>query len=253
MRMNVLSGGKLQMPRHVYFPDADRDQKIELPVSCFLLRHSKANVLFDTGCHPKVATDPEERWGNLAKFIQPVHNPGDEVLTGLAKVGLAPEDIDIVINSHLHCDHCGCNEFFTKATFVVSEKELDVVKDPDNEGKGYFRADWDHPMPIDALSGERDLFDDGRVVLIPLPGHSPGLTGALVGFDRDGTLLLASDAVNLRANLDHDISPKNTWQQELLYKSYEEVRRIEASGTQIICGHDAEQLMQMKIGLEAYD
>ena len=67
MKMHVLSGGRLKMRRHIYFPDADRNESIELPVNCILLRHPKGNVLFDTGCHPDVVTNAEGRWGPLAR------------------------------------------------------------------------------------------------------------------------------------------------------------------------------------------
>ena len=52
---------------------------------------------------------------------------------------------------------------------------------------------------------------DGRIVLVPLPGHTPGMTGALVELDRSGRFLLASDALSVRENLDRDIIPRNTW------------------------------------------
>lgn len=66
MKMHMLSGGRLQMSKRTYLPDAARGEMIELPVSCVLLRHTQGNVLFDTGCHPDVATDPEgsARWPN---------------------------------------------------------------------------------------------------------------------------------------------------------------------------------------------
>ena len=61
------------------------------------------------------------------------------------------------------------------------------------------------------MNGEKDLFGDASVVLVPLPGHTPGTLGALVSLDRDGQFLLASDAVSLRQNLDADTAPRNTW------------------------------------------
>ena len=63
MKMHALSGGRVRMRKSVYIPDADRSDMIELPISCFLLRHSQGNVLFDTGCHPAVPDDPAARWG----------------------------------------------------------------------------------------------------------------------------------------------------------------------------------------------
>ena len=145
MKMNILSGGALQMKKHIFVPTTeDRSETIILPVSCYLLRHPQGNVLFDTGCHPSIATDPAVRWDGLEKIMVPKHVPGQDVIAELGKVGLQPEDIDLVVNSHLHSDHCGCNEFFVNATFFVHQKELETASDPEIEGKGYFRTDWDH-------------------------------------------------------------------------------------------------------------
>jgi hypothetical protein len=151
MKMHVLSGGRLRMRASIYFPEVPKEQTAEFPCSCFLIRHPQGNVLFDTGCHPAVETDAVARWGTLARAFAPVHQPGENVVGDLAKLTLRPDDIDVVINSHLHMDHCGCNEFFKKATFFIHAKELEVAADPQFEGKGYFRADWDHPMPIKTI------------------------------------------------------------------------------------------------------
>ena len=53
--------------------------------------------------------------------------PGDDVITGLNGIGLEPDDIDVVICSHLHPDHCGCNAFFRKATAMVHARELEAA------------------------------------------------------------------------------------------------------------------------------
>jgi len=128
MRMHVLSGGRLRIRKSIYFPDADRSEMLEMPVSSILLRERRGNVLFYTGCHPSVAQDAAARWGGLAKLMTPVMEPDDNVLAGLAALGLAPADIDVVVCSHLHPDHCGCNAFFTKATVVVHARELEAAR-----------------------------------------------------------------------------------------------------------------------------
>jgi len=211
VKMHILSGGRLRMRKSIYLPDADRSETIELPVSCVLLREARGNVLFDTGCHPSVVQDAAARWGKLAKLIEPIMGPDDHVIAGLAALGLAPDDIDVVVCSHLHPDHCGCNEFFTKATVMVHARELEAARTADALARGYTAADWDHPLRMESVTGERDLYDDGRIALIPLPGHTPGMLAALVALDRTGPVLLASDTVSLRATLDTGILPKNTW------------------------------------------
>jgi len=226
---------------------------IDLPILSMLLRHPRGNVLFDTGCHPSVASKPEERWGGLAKFMTPVMGPDDNVISGLKAVGLGPNDIDVVVCSHLHTDHCGCNEFFKKATIIVNSKELAAAKASENTMSGYVAADWENSLVMKTIDGQEDIFGDGRITLVPLPGHTVGTMGALVRLDRSGEFLLASDAVSLRVNLDQNTVPKNTKDAELFLRSFAEIRRFEAKGATIICGHDDAQWQSLRKGADAYD
>ena len=144
-----------------------------------------------------------------------------------------PDDIDVVVNSHLHPDHCGCNDFFKQARRSSSTpRRLKRRTRQRPRRPAIFAHDWDHPVPIDAIAGEHDVFGDGRIVLVPLPGHTPGTIGALVVLDSSGAFLLASDTVSLRATIDTDIIPRNTWNADALKKSLAEVDRIEKSGAQ---------------------
>lgn len=241
MRMHVLPGGRLRMRRNIYYPAAPQEEQVELPVMSFLLRHPQGNVLFDTGCNPQTATDPEARWGGLAKVMVPLHGPSDNPVDGLARIGLRPEDVDLVVCSHLHPDHCGCNAYFRHATLLCHRAELTAARAPEAVRAGYLPVDWDQPMPMDRVDGERDLFGDGRIVLLPMPGHTPGMLAALVALERDGRFLLASDTVSVRASLDEDYAPRNTWDTDKLLRSMAEIRRIEADGATVVCGHDAAQ------------
>ena len=251
--MHILSGGRLRLRRSLYFPTADRAETFEAPVSSVLLRHAQGNVMFDTGCHPSVATDAVSRWGPLTKVMTPVMAKDDHVLTGLASLGLTPDDVDLVVCSHLHPDHCGCNVFFTRATVLAHARELEAVQAAGAEAQGYLRVEWDHGLPTDAIDGERDLFGDGRIVLLPLPGHTPGTLGALVALEHSGQFLLASDTVSVRETLDQDIVPRNTWNAEALERSLAEIRRIAAQGATVLCGHDDRQWRTLRKGAEAYD
>jgi glyoxylase-like metal-dependent hydrolase (beta-lactamase superfamily II) len=251
MKMYCLSGGRVRMRKSVYVPDADRSETIEMPVSCMLLRHPQGNVLFDTGCHPSVPDNPA-RWQGMEKFMTPIMPPGDNVLTGLSCVGLSADDIDVVVCSHLHPDHCGCNAFFKRATVMVHERELAAARKPDAVPMGYLATEWDFGS-FDQVTGQRDLFGDGRIVLIPLPGHTPGSIGALVALENSGTFLLAADTVSLRVTLDRNVAPRNTQDTPALLRSWEEIRRIEARGATVLCGHDAAQWDTLRKGADFYD
>jgi glyoxylase-like metal-dependent hydrolase (beta-lactamase superfamily II) len=218
-----------------------------------LIRHDRANVLFDTGCHPSVAEHAEARWGGLARLMTPVMQAGENVVNGLSGLGLICDDIDLVVCSHLHPDHCGCNTFFKRATVIMHAKELAAARAADAVAMGYIVAEWERPEPPETIDNERDLFGDGRIVLIHLPGHTPGTIGALVALEKSGTFLLASDTVSLRSTLDTGIIPRNTWNAEALVKSLAEVRRIEAQGATVLCGHDDGQWASLRKGADAYD
>jgi glyoxylase-like metal-dependent hydrolase (beta-lactamase superfamily II) len=253
MKMHLVSGGRLRMRKNIFVPDADKSETIELSVPCALIRHARGNVLFDTGCHPTVFEQAEARWGGLARLMTPSMPAGENVVNELSGLGLSCDDIDLVVCSHLHPDHCGCNSFFKRATFIIHRNEVEAARAPGAQAQGYLAAEWEQEAPLDMIDGERDVFGDGRMVLLPLPGHTPGTTGALVALDRSGTFFLASDTVSLRTTPDTGVAPKNTWNAEALLRSLAEIRRIEARGVQILCGHDARQWVSLRKGVEAYE
>jgi glyoxylase-like metal-dependent hydrolase (beta-lactamase superfamily II) len=253
MKMHALSGGRLRLRKSVYWPDADRSEMIEVPVSAYLLRHGQGNVLFDSGCHPSVAENAEARWGGLARFMTPISPPGDNVVENLRAIGIETEDVDLVVCSHFHSDHCGCNAFFRKATVICHAKELAAARAPNAVAMGYLPVDWDQPMPFQEIDGQFDVFGDERIVLVPVPGHTPGTLAALINLDRSGSFLLASDSVSLRVMLDREVIPKNTWNVEQALASLAEIKRIEAGGATVLCGHDETQWATLKKGRDAYD
>jgi N-acyl homoserine lactone hydrolase len=253
MKLHFLNAGRVRMRKAVYIQGADRSETFEAPLGAALICHSQGNLLFDTGCHPSVVDRGEERWGALTKVMKPIMRAEDTLLPSLACVGLGPDDIDVVVNSHFHPDHCGCNEFFRRATFIVHVKEIEAASTPGAEAAGYLRADWDHGQTTEAVTGDKDVFGDGRVAVVPLPGHTPGTIGALVNLDRDGSFLLASDSVSLRHNLDTDTVPRNTWNADALLNSFAEIRRIERGGATVVCGHDDIQWSTLKKGPAFYD
>jgi glyoxylase-like metal-dependent hydrolase (beta-lactamase superfamily II) len=248
LKLHFLSGGRLRMRRFVFEPAAPRQDTIELPVSCALIRHPAANVLFDTGCNPAVAGDPAARWGGLARAMVPIFTPQDTLDAQLPQLGLSADDIDVVVCSHLHPDHCGCNDQFRRATIVCHAAELAAVKAEGAEQAGYLPQEWDQPQGFSTFEGQKDLFGDGRVVLLHMPGHTPGMTCAMVGLDRDGQFLLASDAAPLASNLEACLAPKNSWNAERATQALQEVRRIRDSGVTVIMGHDDAQWQGLRKG-----
>lgn len=226
------------MRRRIFVPGADKAETIELPVPAYLIRHPDALILFDTGCPPGLAGQAEARWGGLARLMVPVEAQGQDVVSELAARGIAPGDIDIVVNSHLHPDHCGANAAFAGARFIAAAAEIAWASEPEAESRGYIRSDWDFGTDIHAITGEYDIMGDGLLRTVPLPGHTPGLFGLRLELPQTGPVLIATDAVCLRRNLENDEVPMNAWDAERLLASYAVVRAEAAAGVRILCGHD---------------
>jgi glyoxylase-like metal-dependent hydrolase (beta-lactamase superfamily II) len=151
-------------------------------------------------------------------------------------------------------DTCAVNmtakgmNFYYNSEFLqnLSQKEVNFIALHED-----FHLLWNHPKRT--ITGQYDLLGNDKVVLLPLPGHTPGMIGAIVNLDQDGSFLLASDAVPMKANLDLELNPKNTWNSDLSLLSMIEVRRIQAGGVQVLFGHDDEQWQSLRKGLAFYE
>lgn len=246
MKMDILSAGRLRMRKSIYMPAESKEEMVDLPVVSVLLRHPSGNVLFDTGCAPEASEDPEARWGGLARVMQPDFAPADAVVNQLSRHGLVADDIDVVICSHLHPDHCGCNAAFRRATLYAHADELAAARAEGAERQGYLPQEWDVPQGYAEITGETDLFGDARIVMLPMPGHSPGLTTIRVALERDGAFLLASDAAPMMCHVDQGYAPKNSWNMDLAVAVLREIKTQKDRGTTVICGHDAAQWQQLR-------
>src|SRR5947199_6609603 len=131
-----------------------------MPVNVHVIDHPDARVLVDTGMtelHPAVA--------DLDPRVQP-----------LTEQDLDLADIDIVVNTHLHFDHCGGNHLFAGRPIYVQRRELEDARAQDD----YTIPEWvDAPgvryQPVD---GELELLPGLR--LVPAPGHSDGMQVVVV-------------------------------------------------------------------------
>lgn len=244
LTLSTLSVGEVELNQTLFLPQAPKGVRMRAPALVWLLRHPRGNVLVDTGIDPEAFANPQ-LWGGLAKAMTPMGLPQDALLPQLQARGLSPDDISIVVNTHLHMDHAGGNRFFPRATFFVHRLEMETAKDPRNEGNGYFRTDWDHPLDYRLVDGEADLFGDGRVWLKHLPGHTPGFMVVVVELD-GGRAVLAGDACPLEEVLRTGLVPKNMLDPEKVKLGWEWLREQQRQGAYIVFGHDPAQRADME-------
>lgn len=153
----------------------DARNRIHLKMNCLLIRgHNGTNILVDTGCGRKF----DEKF---ARIYGIEHE--QKILLELGKLGLQPEDIHIVVNTHLHFDHCGGNTIvqngkvvptFPKAQYLVRHGEYDDANNPNERNRASYLPDnWRLLERTKQLSWiERDEEILRGVRLIETAGHT---------------------------------------------------------------------------------
>jgi len=245
IKIYAMCCGRLEFDRALFFPDDPPGVRHTAEVPTFLIQHDRGTVLFDTGVDCYAHRDPV---GHLGKWIASNFalraGPHENVIDQLASLGLKPDDVTHVINSHFHWDHCGCNTLFPHATFIVQRAEMEMARSPNGP---YNPAYWDHPFDYRLVDGEHDVFADGTLVLIPTPGHTPGHQSLRVRAAPDVVFVLTADACYSRAHLDRDVIPYAVWSVQAMIESYSGLRALqERQGCHLIFGHDPDQWARMR-------
>lgn len=244
IRMYALCTGHVELDRASMVSDLAPGQRWTVPVPSFLVDHPRGRLLFDTGVHCQARLDPPGRLGpERVKRLTVRSAEGDDVLPQLGRLGLEAGDIRYVANSHLHFDHCGGNEFFPRATFLVQRPELEAARRPGFvPGYNPSPIDFDHPLDYQVIDGEHDVFGDGTVVLLPTYGHTPGHQSLLVRAGRGAAIVCASDACYTRENMDRDVLPTILWNASAMRDALAGLRRLrDQAGATMLYGHDPAQ------------
>jgi N-acyl homoserine lactone hydrolase len=146
-----------------------------LVVNGWLVRHPDALIVVDTGIAAGIpAADVE-----ALKFLR------IPITEALAAEGVAPDDVDLVLNCHLHADHAGGNSDLPRARILAQPAEIEAARQPDYSVHDALELDSGR---YEAVAGDHAPLPGVRV--ISTPGHSPGHQSVLLETDR-GRLLLA--------------------------------------------------------------
>jgi glyoxylase-like metal-dependent hydrolase (beta-lactamase superfamily II) len=195
-------------------PGGSYTRQINSNFSAFLIKHHGDYLLFDTGMGSQVNTQYQQ---GMPLWLRPFFKYDEPVAPAreqLKQAGMAP--IQRVILSHSHWDHASGVMDFPEARIGVSARELEVIRHPSTGPGGVWASQvaaasiqWEvlafKPIAYRGYAQSLDLFQDGRVVLVPMPGHTPGSIGMFVTVDSGtvyffiGDVAWTSDAASLAA------------------------------------------------------
>lgn len=160
-------------------------QPKQLTASCYLIRHGDQYLLWDTGVSGSLAGKPAETGGVFTISLK------ERIVDQLARLKLTPTDIDYVAVSHYHDDHTGQAADFPGATLLMGRGDWDAVKTrPATAAR--FKPWIDGGAKVEPVAGDKDVFGDQSVVVLAMPGHTPGHKALLVRL-KSGPVLLTGD------------------------------------------------------------
>ncbi len=238
----------------------DIGKPYNVPVPFFLIQHPNGNVLYDTGMNIGVAQDKIKHWSEaVCSVYDPDMKEEDFCVNQLKKMGIEPEDINYVIQSHLHLDHAGGVGYFPNARYIVQSQELRWAFAPMFFQKGaYIKPDFDKPVDWMILYGDKDddydLFGDGSVRIWFSPGHTPGHQNVVVRTKNNGHIVLTGDSCYNKEVLYENVLPGLVWNCEETVKSVQRMLHSDKVwGFKVITGHDPESWETVKKVPEFYD
>jgi glyoxylase-like metal-dependent hydrolase (beta-lactamase superfamily II) len=180
---------------------ADENNYVPSGLNSVIVRTDERTILIETGIGNKLPEKMARIYGQPAKLLD-----------NLAAAGVGPEDIDIVVNTHLHFDHCGWNTIlrggqavatFPKAKYYVQEGEWQYAQKPsERDGVSYMTANYDPLVDsgqMQLLRGDREIAPGISVRVFP--GHTQHMQAVMV---RSGgkTACYISDLIPTSAHLD---------------------------------------------------
>ena len=221
-----LSDGILEFDLCNFFPDIPVEtwdsytehltpqHNLSFNLACFLVRSEGRTIAVDTGMGPKPADATDTPWG--------------ELLNDLSSNGVSPEDVDMVVMTHLHRDHVGWNlqqegeaykPTFPNARYYFSAKDWQATHSPEMASSRFPNAP-EKVWPLEDL-GVMELVD-GEVALtselttLPTPGHTPGHMSIMISSQGQQGLILG-DVLHNTVQVEHtdwvsraDIDPETT-------------------------------------------
>jgi 4-pyridoxolactonase len=258
-KVYLLDGGQFQQDQSIVTFAIGAGQKVWSQVYSAYVDHPEAKIIIETGMDPGL-------WSpTLKQILVPNQSPEQRLDNALKKLGVKPEEIDIVINTHLHADHCSFNRLFRNATWIVHSEELREALVPEVFEITYFRPCFDVGLETKLVYGDYSVVKG--VGILDTRGHTAGHISISVETENSGVFLFTGDASMTKENFfgSERTSPKG-WpcapcvDQRAFMRSLEKMRDYVQSTkarTMKTCSpiysHDAEEFGKWKHAPHAYE
>ncbi|MDY0874325.1 N-acyl homoserine lactonase family protein [Dongia rigui] len=211
--------------------------------SCYVIQHDKDYMIWDTGLPAGLLNAPLD----AAAPMQPTL--AATVPQQLEKIGVKLEAISVVGISHYHFDHIGQAADFPKAKLLMGKLDLEAMKSeplPFGAVPDLLKPWLKDGGAVEPVSGDKDVFGDGSVTMLTMPGHTPGSYALLVKLAKTGPVLLSGDIVHFEEQLKNEgVPPFNTDRAQSLASMDRLARMAKSLKATLVVQHDAGDIKKL--------
>jgi N-acyl homoserine lactone hydrolase len=210
---------------------------VQLAFSCYLVKHGNDYLVWDTG-------NPAAAGGAPAPTA-----PKSSLVEQLAQLHLKPEQVTFVAISHYHGDHIGQVASFPQATLLIGKGDWNALNEPKPDAM-INPANFSHWISgggkVEPVSGDKDVFGDGSVIMLNTPGHTPGHHSLLVKLKDRGNILITGDLSHFQESYDSNGVPTfNTSRADSL-ASLDRFKQLAANlHATVIIQHDVRDISKL--------
>jgi glyoxylase-like metal-dependent hydrolase (beta-lactamase superfamily II) len=216
---------------------------VELTFSCYLVKHGNDYLVWDTGNPAATGATPAPT------------APKTSLVEQLAQLHLKPEQINFVGISHYHGDHVGQVASFPQATLLIGKGDWDALNEAKNDSKpnpAINPANFAHWIngggKVEPVSGDKDVFGDGSVIMLNTPGHTPGHHSLLVKLKDKGNVLITGDLAHFRENYESNGVPTFNTNRADTLASLDRFKQLATNlHATVIIQHDARDIDKLPV------
>lgn len=242
IRLYTLNCGHLEFKDLSFFSDTgdyDGGKSGAIVAPCFVIRHPKGILVWDTGMSPHFP-----KGVNAAGVSGGIDVPVEKLL---AQIGIKPADVNYLAFSHLHSDHTGNANLFKSATWIMNKTELAWALGG-GSGSPVDVSDFSayKTARTHMIDADYDVFGDGTVRILKTPGHTPGHQVLELKLQKAGTVILAGDLYHFRADRASRLVPLFNTNRADTLASFDRVERLaHNTHARVVIEHDPEDFKSM--------
>jgi N-acyl homoserine lactone hydrolase len=220
---------------------ADAGKPAVFSDNCYLIKHAKGWMMWDTGNPDRLAALPNGLTNPAGIITAYMKKPLAE---SLKELGVAPADIQNFAMSHSHGDHAGNANLFGASTLYMQAAEYDAVFGPEPQKYNFSAANFERLRGAKTvrLNGDHDVFGDGSVLIKSTPGHTPGHQSLFVRLPKSAPVVLSGDLAHLMSNWEAKRAPSFNYNVEQSVRSMNEMDVfLKSTGARLWINHDMAQ------------